>query len=94
MTKNEVELHKNEKGNTGLIIVSKIKLNRDPASPTATGGSVESLLGWDIDQWVTEPIAFQVSRHWVVAKEHVLMWARVNIEPLNKASIDTTLLLV
>jgi len=63
MTKNEVELHKNEKGNTGLIIVSKIKLNRDPASPTATGGSVESLLGWDIDQWVTEPIAFQVSRH-------------------------------
>ena len=63
MTKNEVELHKNEKGKTGLIIVSKIKLNRDPASPTATGGSVESLLGWDIDQWVTEPIAFQVSRH-------------------------------
>mgnify|MGYP000266982364 CR=1 FL=1 len=63
MTKNEVELHKNEKGKTGLIIVSKIKLNRDPAAPTATGGSVESLLEWDIDQWVTEPIAFQVSRH-------------------------------
>jgi len=63
MTKNEVDLHKSEKGKTGLIIVSKIKLNRTAVEPTATGGYVEPLLGWDIDQWLTEPIAFQVSRH-------------------------------
>ena len=62
MTKNEVDLHKSEKGKTGLIIVSKIKLNRTGVEPTATGGYVEPLLGWDIDQWLTEPIAFQVSR--------------------------------
>ncbi len=62
MTKNEVELHRNEKGSTGLVIVSKIKLIRDPKQPRAEGGSVEMLLHWDIDQWSTEPIAFQVSR--------------------------------
>ena len=62
MTKNEVDLHKSEQGNTGLIIVSKIRLNRDAVEPTASGGNIEPMLGWDINQWLTEPIAFQVSR--------------------------------
>lgn len=62
MTRNEVDLHRSEKGATGLVIVSKIKLVRDLHEPRADGGSVEALLGWDIDQWSAEAIAFQVSR--------------------------------
>jgi hypothetical protein len=66
MTRNEVELHRNQKGLTGLLIVSKIRLRRDEKSPIATGGEVENLLRWDIDDWVAEPIAFQVSRKFIV----------------------------
>ena len=62
MTRNEVDLHRSEKGLTGLLIVSKIKLQRDNGSPTADGGEVEDLLDWDIDAWTADPIAFQVSR--------------------------------
>lgn len=62
MTKNEVNLHREHKGSTGLLIVSKIRLSRDNDEPIATGGEVEALLYWDIDEWISEPIAFQVSR--------------------------------
>lgn len=62
MTKNEVNLHRKHKGSTGLLIVSKIRLSCDGCEPTATGGEVEALLYWDIDDWLSEPIAFQVSR--------------------------------
>ncbi|MGB4488832.1 MAG: DUF3883 domain-containing protein [Pseudomonas veronii] len=62
MTKNEVNLHRKYKGSTGLLIVSKIRLSRDGGEPKATGGEVEALLYWDIDEWISEPIAFQVSR--------------------------------
>lgn len=62
MTRNEVELHRREKGRTGLIIVSQIRLKRDSESPEAYGGSVEALIDWDIDQWSSEPIAYQLSR--------------------------------
>lgn len=62
MTRNEVDLHRAHKGQTGLLIVSRIKLTRDGDAPTASGGEVEALLYWDIDEWVTEPMAFQVSR--------------------------------
>lgn len=62
MTKNEVELHRREKGATGLVIVSRIRLVRDGGSVQAQGGDVEVLLGWDIDAWVSEPVAFQVRR--------------------------------
>jgi hypothetical protein len=61
MTLNEIELHRREKGTTGLLIVSGIRLTRG-ATPNASGGSVEALMQWDIDQWVLEPVAFQVSR--------------------------------
>ena len=62
MTKNEVNLHRKHKGSTGLLIVSKIRLSRNGDEPIATGGEVEALLYWDIDEWISEPIAFQVSR--------------------------------
>lgn len=62
MTRNEVDLHRREKGATGLVIVSRIRLVRDGGSVYAQGGDVEVLLGWDIDAWVSEPVAFQVRR--------------------------------
>ncbi|URV23807.1 MrcB family domain-containing protein [Burkholderia gladioli] len=62
MTRNEVELHKREKGTTGLLIVSRIALDRSSVNPRASGGDVEALIQWDIDQWTLEPLAFQVRR--------------------------------
>lgn len=62
MTRNEVDLHRREKGLTGLLIVSKIRLVREERGPSASGGEVEGLMHWDIDEWVADPIAFQVSR--------------------------------
>jgi hypothetical protein len=62
MTRNEVELHRVEKGRTGLLIVSQIQLDRSGAVPNASGGVVEAMLHWDIDQWMLESIAFQVRR--------------------------------
>jgi hypothetical protein len=62
MTRNEVDLHRAEKGSTGLVIVSQIKLLREETSLSAAGGLVEAMLGWDIDQWASTPIAFQVER--------------------------------
>ena len=62
MTHGEVALHRNEKGNTALLIVTAIRLSRDSTGPTASGGSLEALVGWDIDEWLLEPTAFRVSR--------------------------------
>ncbi len=62
MTKNEVELHRKEKGSTALIVVSRIKLMRENGEPRAEGGELEALLKWDIDEWSANPIAYQVSR--------------------------------
>lgn len=62
MTKNEVYLHRLHKGETALFVVSKIRLKRNQGEIFADGGEVEVFLGWDIDEWITEPIAFQVSR--------------------------------
>jgi hypothetical protein len=62
MTKNEVELHRREKGSTGLLIVSKIRLDRSGRDITVEGGEVEALLDWDIDRWIAEPIAYQLTR--------------------------------
>lgn len=62
MTRNEVDLHREERGKTGLIIVSRIELNRDGDNPSATGGTVEALLQWDIDEWTAKPVAFEIRR--------------------------------
>jgi hypothetical protein len=62
MTKNEVELHRSKKGTTALILVYRIRLERGGPEPKAFDGQLECFIGWDIDSWKNEPIAFQVSR--------------------------------
>lgn len=62
MTRNEVDLHRDEKGATALIIVSKIRLSIDGDKYAADGGEAETLLGWDIDQWALEPTAFRLTK--------------------------------
>ena len=62
MTKNEVELHRKEKGMTGLLICSRIQLSRAGVNSVASGGVIENLLNWDIDQWIADPVAFQIKR--------------------------------
>ena len=62
MTRNEIELHRRDKGRTGLVIVYGIRLKRDKLDPQASQGTVEALLHWDINTWKAEPIAFQLRR--------------------------------
>ena len=62
MTRNEIELHRRDKGRTGLVVVYGIRLKRDQVGPQASQGTVEILLHWDIDTWKAEPIAFQLRR--------------------------------
>lgn len=63
MTSNEVNLHRSEKGATCLIIVSCIRLDRSGDQPTADGGNIEVLMGWDVDEWQLEPTAFRLTRN-------------------------------
>lgn len=62
MTKNEVDLHRNEKGSTALIIVSQIRLVQVDGIYAVEGGKPEIMIGWDIDNWQLEPTAFRLSR--------------------------------
>jgi len=62
MTANEVALHRNEKGSTALAIVSSIRLVEQGGAYSCSGGTVEWLPGWDIDEWSHEPTAFRVTR--------------------------------
>jgi hypothetical protein len=62
MTHGEVSLHQAKKGRTALMIVSSIRLLKDPEHPSASGGILETMLGWDIDDWLLEPTSFRVSR--------------------------------
>lgn len=63
MTRNEVDLHRAELGHTGLVLVYGIRLNRVAGQAAhASGGVVEALLGWDINSWRSEPVAFQLRR--------------------------------
>jgi hypothetical protein len=62
MTKNEVDLHISEKGSTGLIVISKIRLSEMGSKYEASGGETEVMLGWDIATWELEPTAFRLSR--------------------------------
>lgn len=66
MTHGEVALHRREKGHTALMIVTGIRLKKDDKQPEASGGTLETLIGWDIDKWLLEPTAFRVSRSQVV----------------------------
>jgi hypothetical protein len=62
MTRNEVDLHKAEKGKTGLVIVSKISLDKNMDPPIASKGVVDVMLPWDIDEWSAQPIAYQLTK--------------------------------
>ncbi|WOI35000.1 DUF3578 domain-containing protein [Tritonibacter scottomollicae] len=62
MTHGEVALHRKAKGRTALMIVTSIRLKRDETQPEASGGILETLVRWDIDEWVLEPTSFRVSR--------------------------------
>lgn len=62
MTRNEVDLHRREKGRTCLIVVSSIELIEEDGEFVTDGGHVEVQMGWDIDEWLLEPTAFRVSR--------------------------------
>lgn len=60
MTRNEVELHRKEKGSTALIIVTGISL--DKSTQSASGRNIEPFFKWDIDQWGIVPTAFRLQR--------------------------------
>ena len=58
---NEVNLHKEKKGETALAIVSSIKLTKGE-NPIASEGQLDMQIGWDIDQWERVPTAFRLER--------------------------------
>jgi len=62
MTRNEVEFHRTKKGLTGLMIVSSIRLIKKDDQTVAEQGTLEALIGWDIDEWLIDPIAYQLTR--------------------------------
>lgn len=63
MTHGEVALHQREKGDTALMLVTRIRLDRKHTPPLASGGTLEALIGWDIDEWLLKPTVFRVSRN-------------------------------
>jgi len=62
MTKNEVDLHREEHGTTGIIIVSQITLQKVDGKATAEGGAVFAAIGWDINLWNITPMAYRLSK--------------------------------
>jgi Holliday junction resolvase-like predicted endonuclease len=61
MTANEVKLHKAERGSTAIGIVSSIKLKKG-SFPTADGGILVMEIGWNIDDWISEPTAYRLEK--------------------------------
>jgi hypothetical protein len=70
MTKNEVALHREEKGQTALLLVSHIALRAVGGQIRASGGQLTAIVGWDIDEWTVNPIAYQLSRRDDVARSN------------------------
>ena len=66
MTHHEVNLHRVEKGRTGLIVVSSIRLKEANGRVAAEGGDIQAELNWDIDTWDAVPIAFKLMRRKIV----------------------------
>lgn len=62
MTHGEVALHREHKGQTALMIITGVRLRKVSEHPYAIGGTLEALIGWDIDEWVLKPTSFRVSR--------------------------------
>ncbi len=44
------------------MIVTGIRLQKSSIEPIASGGELETLIGWDIDDWTLKPTAFRVAR--------------------------------
>lgn len=63
MTHGEVDLHRTKKGRTALMIVTGIRLQKNGGDSVASGGKLEALIGWDIDDWTLQPTVFRVSRN-------------------------------
>ena len=62
MTANEVSLHSKESGATALAIVTDVIFDRRGDNPRCSGGDLEYIYPWDIDQWTLEPKAYLVKR--------------------------------
>jgi hypothetical protein len=62
MTKNEVELHTNYRGSTGLIIVHGIRVERVSREIMGFEGKVVAELPWDIGHWDLQPMAFRLTK--------------------------------
>jgi hypothetical protein len=61
MTRNEVELHRREVGQTALITVTGIGLAQGPDGVAAIGGRCTCRLPWDITEWDATPLAYKLS---------------------------------
>lgn len=62
MTRNEVELHKQEQGATALALVAGIRLHRQPDGTSVAGeGVCVGSIGWNIDDCNLTPMAYRVS---------------------------------
>ena len=62
MTSNEVKLHRDEVGQTALIIVSKILLSGSGNDYQTNGGEVEAMVEWDIAGWLLEATTYRLTR--------------------------------
>lgn len=59
LTANEVKLHLAEHPNNALAVVRRIVLDRSGEAPVATGGELELMMGWQLDEQRLEPIAYR-----------------------------------
>lgn len=62
LTAAEHQLHVRRSGQTVLVIVRNVDLDRTTAPATATGGIAEVLEPWSLDDWEFVPTAFQARR--------------------------------
>lgn len=62
MTRNEVDLHRTEKGSTAMFIVAGIRLETRGSEKIALGGELHVFVGWDIDEWHLTPTAYRVEK--------------------------------
>jgi hypothetical protein len=61
LTRNEVNLHKDDHPANALAIVRHIELHRHDNGPTATGGELDLTMPWEVDDTRLEPIAYRYS---------------------------------
>ena len=62
LTVNEVEIHRTQHPNNILIVVHSIDLDRSTKTPTTSGGQVEVLKSWIINESQLRPLTFSYDR--------------------------------